>query len=74
MSTIALLAADGAAPAIETKPRSTFFQRLVKARQKDAMRRIHTFLMTQSDERLKDLGYTSEDIVELRKGKTRMPR
>ncbi len=74
MSTIALWAADAASPAIETKPKPTLFQRLVKARQKDAMRRIHTFLITQSDERLEDLGYTSEDIADLRQGKIRMPR
>ena len=70
MSTIAL-PADVASPATEPKPR--YFARLVKAREKDAMRRIHSYLVALSDRSLKDLGYTPEDIAILRDGRVPMP-
>jgi hypothetical protein len=72
MSTLAVWSADAASPAIETKSKPSFFERLIKSREKEAVRRIHTFLIMQSDERLRDLGYTAEDIAMLRDGK--LPR
>jgi hypothetical protein len=74
MSTLALWSAHSASSAIGTKPRPSLFARLIKAREREATRRIHSFLITQSDERLKDLGYTSADIAALRAGEVRMPR
>jgi hypothetical protein len=74
MSTLALWSADAASSAIGTKPRSGLFARLIKAREREATRRIHSFLIAQSNEHLKDLGYTSEDIAALRAGEVRMPR
>jgi uncharacterized protein YjiS (DUF1127 family) len=74
MSTLALWSADAASTAIETRPKPSLFQRLIKAREREATRRVHTFLLTLSDERLRDLGYTREDIAALRDGQVRMPR
>jgi len=74
MSTLALWSVDSASPAIASKPKPGLFARLIKAREREAARRIHTFLVTQSDERLEDLGYTPEDIVALRGGQVRLPR
>ena len=74
MSTLALWSADTASPAIESKPRPSLFARLLKSREREAARRVHSFLMAQPDERLKDLGYSPEDIAALRAGESRMPR
>jgi hypothetical protein len=74
MSTLALWSADAVSSTTETMPRPSLFARLIKSREREATRRIHSFLITQSDERLKDLGYTSEDIAALRAGEVRMPR
>lgn len=74
MSTLALWSADAVSPATETTPRPSLFARLIKAREREATRRIHSFLITQSDERLRELGYTSDDIAALRAGEIRMPR
>jgi hypothetical protein len=74
MSTLALWSADSASPAIASNPKPSFFARLIKAREREAARRIHSFLITQSDERLAELGYTREDIVALRDGQVRLPR
>ncbi len=73
MSTIALWSPGTATSGVATKSKPSLFGRLVKAREKEAMRRIHTFLITQSDARLQDLGYTAEEIAELRAGRIRMP-
>jgi hypothetical protein len=74
MSTLALWSADAAASVTEGKPRSSLFARLIKSREREATRRVHSFLIAQPDERLKDLGYSSEDIAALRAGEVRMPR
>jgi hypothetical protein len=74
MSTLALWSADGASPAIETRRKPSLFQRLIMAREKEAARRVHSFLLAQSDEHLQDLGYTPEDIAALRDGQLRLPR
>jgi hypothetical protein len=73
MSTIALWPAEAATPAVEANPRPGFFQRLIKAREKDARRRTHAFLAAQPDQRLLDLGYTAKDIQELRQGRFKLP-
>jgi hypothetical protein len=73
MSTLALWPVEAAAPAIAARPKLGFFQRLVKAREREAWRRIHSFLGAQSDARLADLGYTAEEIQELRQGRAKMP-
>ena len=73
MSTLALWSADTAVPAVEAKPKLGFFQRLVKAREREAWRRIHHFLAAQSDARLLDLGYTAGEIQDLRQGRLKMP-
>jgi hypothetical protein len=78
MSTLALWRADAAAaPGVQPNAQpglfQRFFQRLLRAREADATRRIYWFLATQSDERLKDLGYTAEDIQCMRRGQFRFP-
>jgi hypothetical protein len=74
MSTLALWSADSASSAIATKPRPGLFERLIKARERQATRHVYSYLNLQSDERLKDLGYTSEEIAALRAGEVRIPR
>jgi hypothetical protein len=70
MSTLALWSAGAAAPAIERKKsKPSLFQRFAKAREAEAARRIYSFLAIQGDARLKDLGYTAEDIETLRQGR-----
>jgi uncharacterized protein YfaQ (DUF2300 family) len=70
MSTLALWAADAASSAgAPSEPKPSLFQRFVKARVVDAARRIYSVLVIQSDLRLKDLGYTAEDIQVLRQGR-----
>ena len=70
MSTLALWSADAAAPAVEPKKsKPSLFQRFAKAREAEAARRIYSFLAIHSDERLKDLGYSAEDIETLRQGR-----
>ena len=74
MSTIAL-PVGVASTATKTKSKPSFFERLIKAREKDAMRRIHAYLLAQSDRSLKDLGYTPKDIAALREnGQIKVPR
>ena len=62
MSTLALWSADAAVAAVEARTKPSLFQRLIKAREREASRRIQRFLAAQSDERLQDLGYSAEDI------------
>lgn len=73
MSTLALWSADAASTAAESKPRPSLFARLIRSREREATRRVHSFLIVQSDERLKDLGYSFEDIAALRAGEIRTP-
>jgi hypothetical protein len=69
MSTLALRSA-GAVPAVEAKAtKPGLFQRFVKAREAEAARRIYNFLATHDAERLKELGFTPEDIETLRQGR-----
>jgi hypothetical protein len=68
MSTLALWSADAGSPAVASKPKPGLFQRLVKAREREAARRICNFLAAQPDERLKDLGYSPAEIAALRAG------
>jgi len=70
MSTLALASADAAIAAIEPKAKPSLFQRLLEAREKQALRRIHAFLAAQGDERPQDLGYTAADIEAIRHGRS----
>ena len=72
MSTLALGSAAGAA-AVESRKKPSFFQRLIEAREKDALRRIRAYLAVQSDQRLRDLGYAPEDIEAIRQGRSVWP-
>ena len=74
MSTLALWSTDSVSAAIATEPRPSLFERLIKARERQATRQVYSYLNLQSDERLKDLGYTSKDIAALRAGEVRIPR
>ena len=73
MSTLALAAADTAVASVEPRAKPSLFQRLLEAREKQALRRIHAFLAAQSDERLQDLGYTAADIEAIRQGRPMWP-
>lgn len=71
MSTLALWAAGAAGSTVApSKPKPSVFQRFVKAREVDAAHRIYSFLVILSDLRLKDLGYTAEDIQVLRQSRS----
>jgi len=70
MSTLALLSADAA---VEPSAKPSLFQRLIQARENEALRHIQQFLNWQSDERLQNLGYTAEDIAAIRQGQLAMP-
>jgi hypothetical protein len=72
MSTLALASAPGAVAA-EPNTKPSLFQRLIAARESDALRRIHAFIAVQSDQRLRDLGYTAEDIETIRQGRSLWP-
>ncbi len=73
MSTLALASADAAVAAVEPRSTRSLFQRLLEAREKQVLRRIHAFLAAQSDERLQDLGYTAADIEAIRQGRPMWP-
>ena len=73
MSTLALWSADTTVPAVEPKAKPSLFQRLIQAREKEALRHIQRFLNWQSDERLQDLGYTAADIDAIRRGRLTLP-
>jgi hypothetical protein len=73
MSTLALWSADTTVPAVEPKAKPSLFQRLIQAREKEALRHIQQFLNWQSDERLQDLGYTAADIEAIRQGRLSLP-
>jgi len=73
MSTLALWSADTTVPAVEPKAKLSLFQRLIQAREREALRHIQQFLNWQSDERLQDLGYTTADIEAIRQGRLTMP-
>jgi len=45
---------------------TTIFQRFVKAREAEAGRRVAQFLESQSDPRLADLGFSADQISEIR--------
>jgi hypothetical protein len=70
MSTLAVASAPGAAAAAEPNTKPSLFQRLLEAREKDALGRIYAFLAVQSDQRLQDLGYTAADIETIRQGRS----
>jgi hypothetical protein len=72
MSTLALASAPGTVAA-EPNTKPSLFQRLIEARARDALRRIHAFLAVQSDQRLQDLGYAAEDIEAMRQGRSVWP-
>jgi hypothetical protein len=73
MSTLALASASGAIAGVEPNTKPGLFQRLIKARERDTLRRIHAFLAVQSDQRLRDLGYTAADIEAMRQGRSLWP-
>jgi hypothetical protein len=73
MSSLALASAPGAVAAVEPNTKPGLFQRLIAARERDALRRIHAFIAVQSDQRLRDLGYTAADIESIRQGRSLWP-
>jgi len=73
MSTLALWSADTTVPTAKPKAKPSLFQRLIQAREKEALRHIQAFLNWQSDERLQDLGYTAADIDAIRRGRLTLP-
>ena len=73
MSTLALASAPGAVAAAEPNTEPSLFQRLIGARERDALRRIRAFIAVQSDQRLEGLGYTAEDIEAIRQGRSLSP-
>ena len=68
MSTTAFWLAGASVAGTGKQPKVGFLQRLIKAREREALRRIHSFLSAQTDQHLKDLGYTPEDIQAMREG------
>lgn len=68
MSTLALRGAGVIASAVEPKSELSFIQRLLKARENEAKRRVLTYLAAMDEGRLKELGFTQNDIDALRSG------
>lgn len=68
MSTVAVWSGQTLAPATAAKAKPSFFERLLRAREKEAAQRIQQFVASLSDEHLLGLGYSPEDIRRLRKG------
>ena len=76
MSTLSLRAEDMAAAAADTETERTkpsLFQRLIKAREEEARRRVRMYLVAMDDERLMSLGFSEDDIRALRSGEARLP-
>lgn len=74
MSTLAVRLADAFASAAEPKPKVSLVGRLIAAREEQAKRRVLGYLASMDGERLKDLGFTAEDIQALRNGELRSPK
>jgi hypothetical protein len=70
-STIAL---GNIAPSAAASPASPgLFARLIHQREMRARREVASYLKSQSDERLAALGFSADDIRDLREGNLRMP-
>jgi hypothetical protein len=74
MSILVLRAAGVIASAVEPKTGLGLVQRLLKARENEAKRRVLTYLAAMDEDRLMGLGFTQEDIGALRSGQMPSPR
>ena len=73
MSTLTI-ALGNIAPSAAASPASPgLFARLVHQRGMRARREVLSYLMSQSDERLAGLGFSADDIRDLRAGNLRIP-
>ena len=73
MSTVTI-ALGNIAPSAAAPPASPgLFARLNHQREMRARREVASYLMAQSDERLTGLGFSAEDIGDLREGNLRLP-
>jgi hypothetical protein len=74
MSTLALGLADALASAAQPKPKPSLLQRLIAAREEQVSRQVLSYLASMDDQRLAALGFTAEDVGDLRKGELRLPK
>lgn len=74
MSTLALRPVGTFAPAAKPSLQSGFLQRLIRARETEARRRVRVHLAALGDGHLRDLGFSGDDIAALRAGEARLPR
>ena len=73
MSTL-IMSQENIAPSAAVAPPSPgFFTQLIRSREVRANLRVMSYLMWQSDERLATLGFSVDDIRDLREGKQRFP-
>ena len=69
MSTPFTRQADASTAAVGTKPNTGLLQRLMGAREREAAAWIGAYLAGQTDQSLRHLGYTREDVEEMREGR-----
>jgi hypothetical protein len=73
MSTL-IMSLENIAPSAAVAPPSPgFFTRLIRSREARANLQVMSYLMGQSDGRLATLGFSADDICDLREGKQRFP-
>jgi hypothetical protein len=73
MSTLAIPLGNIAPSAAASPASPGLFARLIQGRQTRARREIASYLMSQSDARLTDLGFGADDIHALRAGNLSIP-
>lgn len=74
MSTLTMPVGNIAPSAAASPPASPgLLARLVHQREMRARREVASYLMSQSDERLADFGFSADDIHALRAGNLRIP-
>ena len=73
MSTLTISLGNVAPSAAAAPPSPGPFARLLQAREMRARRETLSYLTSQSDARLADLGFSADDIHDLRAGNLRIP-
>lgn len=73
MSTLTIPLGNMAPSAAAAPASPSLFARLIQAREMRARREIVSYLMSQSDDRLAGLGFSSDDIHDLREGNLAVP-
>jgi len=73
MSTLTIPLGNIAPSAAAAPPSPGLFARLTQGREMSARREVLSYLMSLNDDRLASIGFSSDDIHDLREGKLRTP-